>query len=63
MHAFEHTSEAGRQIRAELMDGTDVVRITCDAPGERAVSHHLTIVEFDAMVAAIRPPTVAPEDG
>lgn len=68
--AFEHVTPDGRRLRAELAprphtasDLTPSVVITCDAPGERAVSHRLELAEFDAMVAAIRPPTVAPEDG
>ena len=50
MKAYEH-SDAGRSITAEARNG--VVTIRVDAPGERAVSHHLTAGEFDDLVLSV----------
>lgn len=42
------------RLTVELDDQARNALVTCDRPGERAVSHALTAQEFEAMVTAVR---------
>lgn len=52
---YSSTSGFGRELRveADTSPGSWQVKVVCDAPGERAVSHDLTQEELEGLIASL----------
>lgn len=52
--AYEHHDELLRARTLIIETDGQVVRVACDSPGIAAVSHVLTVEEWDVLVASVR---------
>jgi hypothetical protein len=52
---YSSSNRGGRELRVEAETTPEAwaVKIVCDAPGERAVSHDLTPADLDSLIATL----------